>query len=375
MAHPHIVTLVHLYVLAWGTSVALGAVRQLSVVLFQAPAVGPSGRGWGALFLHTLGVIGLLAGMMSVRFEYSAVGGLLILGAIGLSIIDVLGAVRRGERRSLVIPFLAGALLAMVGTAVVGVLLALNRVGGWLGDVRTVTLAAHLYLGPVGWFGLLIPGVSYELGPFFGLTRGGKDKGIGRYERVVALLLLVGLVGGFAAAVAGAYHPAWLLPLVVGYALFLYDLRGIFRARPIVRRTATLVGVRAAHVSLALLAAMLLVGIARPDLWSDGRWLTTFAWIALAGWISNSVAGYLHRILPFLAWHTRYWGAAKEEIRTAFQDMVDQRLGRWGFYLHNAGVAVALAGVWGLPLLWLGLALWGLGTWVLCFNLARVYVR
>lgn len=375
VAHPHIVTLVHLYVLAWGTSVALGAVRQLSVVLFQAPDVGPPSRGWSALLLHALGLVALLAGMISQDFEYTAIGGVLILGAIVVTIGAVVGSARRGDRRSLVVPFLAGALLAMVGTALFGTLLALNRVSGLLGDLRTAALASHLYLGPVGWFGLLIPGISYELAPFFGLTRGGDEKGIGRYERVVAGFLISGLTGGFLAALFGVYHPAWLLPLAAGYLLFVFDLRGIFRSRPLIRRTATLVGVRAAHVSLAALVVMLLVGVVQPDLWVDGRWLTTFGWIGLAGWITNSVAGYLHRILPFLAWHTRYWGAGKEEIRTRFQDMVDQRLGRVGFYLYNGGLGVALAGIWGLPSFWLGLVLLGVGTWILTFNLARVYVR
>src|SRR5690606_17303590 len=120
-------------------------------------------------------------------------------------------------------------------------------------------LSSHLYLGPVGWFGLLIPGISYELAPFFGLTRGGEEKGLGRFERYVLVLLAIGIIGGLAAALVGLFHRAWLLPLAAAYLLFVYDLRGIFRRRPLIRRTATLVGVRAGHACLAVAACMLLV--------------------------------------------------------------------------------------------------------------------
>src|SRR5690606_2754851 len=110
-------------------------------------------------------------------------------------------------------------------------------------------------------------------------------------------------------------------------------------------------------------------------LWSDGRWLATFGWLALAGWLSCNVAGYLHRILPFIVWHNRYWGKAKELIRTPFQDMVSQKLSRRGFYVYNAGVAMVAASLWGAPLAEAGLVLLAVGAWTLVFNLGRVYVR
>src|SRR5690606_15385933 len=112
-----------------------------------------------------------------------------------------------------------------------------------------------------------------------------------------------------------------------------------------------------------------------PSLWAMGRWLITLGWFVGAGWISNSVAGYLHRIFPFLAWHSRYWGVSPDKIRTSFQEMVSQKLGRQSFYLYNLGVGVMAAAIWGVPLLYLGVGLLAVGTWLLVFNLGRVYVR
>lgn len=374
-SHPDVVFLVHLYVLGWGTSVAVGALRQLSVVLFQTPDAGPTRSGLVSLILFALGLIGFFVGVGTLRYAVTSVGGLLIFGTFLLTIAAAYRSMRQRSRTSVALPFLVGSLAAMMGAIVVGALLAAHNASGMLGSLRTAALAAHLYLGPVGWFGLLIPGVSYELAPFFGLTRGGEDKGLGRFPHYVAGLLLAGLFGGLIAALLGMFHPLWLLPLAAGYGLFVVDLRGLFRRRALIRRTATLVGVRAGHVCLAMLVVMIVIGVVWPSLWSDGRWLITFGWLGLAGWMGNSVAGYLHRILPFLAWHSRYWGASKEEIRTRFQDMVDQRLGRIGFYVHNSGVALIIAGIWGLPLFAVGVVLLAVGTWILAFNLVRVYFR
>src|SRR5690606_26157120 len=103
--------------------------------------------------------------------------------------------------------------LSLLLVGVVGVLLAVNLRTGWLGADWAAALRSHVYLGPVGWFGLLIPGVSYELGPFFGITRWGNEKGRGRFFILVAGLLAGGLVLGLAGVVGGWFRPVLLLPV------------------------------------------------------------------------------------------------------------------------------------------------------------------
>src|SRR5690606_5846831 len=112
-----------------------------------------------------------------------------------------------------------------------------------------------------------------------------------------------------------------------------------------------------------------------PHLWSSLSWIRAFAWLIAAGWLSNAIAAYLHRILPFVVWHNRYWGAPKEAIRTRFPDMVSQRLGRRGFYLYNAGVIAVLAGFADPSALVLAAGLLTAGTWMLSLNLLRTFFR
>lgn len=368
-----VLLLVHMYALGWGTSVALGAWQQLSVVALQVPGAPNVKPAWASLAFFVIGLPALLTGFHGGRPLMMAVGGTLLVAAFIAAITTSVHARAAAQRGSVLSSFVAGALLSLVAVGVVGVMLAINRSTGWLGQAHVAALKSHLYLGPVGWFGLLIPGVSYELAPFFGITRAGNDPGRGKHPRLVVALIAIGVFGGLGAALLGFAHPLLLLPLAVGYLLFVVDLRGIFRKRGEIRRTATLTGVRASHAwllagSLLLLAASLFAG----SFWNY-RWTMSLAWIAAAGWIANAVAGYLHRILPFLLWHHRYWGKKKEEVKTSFPRMVDQKLGRIGFWVYNAGALGVLAGLWYEPLLAVAIVVYGVGVWALCANLAQAY--
>lgn len=384
-AHHGVVLLAHLFALGWGTSVALGAWQQLGNVAWQSTPPPRTTYAKASFPAYLAGVAILSAGMASSRFGWASVGGALIGIAVLLSLITSVQAIRRAERGSVMLPFAAPAFFSLVLVAAVGVMLAINRSTGWLGASWYPAIAAHLYLGPAGWFGLLIPGVSYELAPFFGLTTTKGEARRGRLSLVVACLLGLGLLGGLLSALFGFFHPIWLAVTGAGYLVFLADLRGVYGRRPARRQNATLTGVRAAHAYLSALALWLLwETLLQGELVGPGftvasglrRW-TLAGWFAGAGWLSNSIVAYLHRILPFLLWHSRYWGKPKEEVKTGFPRMVDQQLGRVGLWVYNIGVVGTGLGLWLRldPVVLCGVLVLAVGTWMLTFNLGRAYWR
>lgn len=383
--HHGVVLLAHLFALGWGTAVALGAWQQLANVALQTSKPPRSGFAKASFTAFVVGLPLMLVSMGLGQYAWVAVGG----SAVGLAVIFALTTsiqgIRLAERSSIMLAFAAPAFLSLFFVALVGVFLSVNRVTGWLGPSWSRAIASHLYLGPVGWFGMLIPGVSYELAPFFGLTKFRGQAGRGRLPFLVAGLLAAGFLGGLVLSLFGAFHPIGLAVLAVGYTVFLVDLKAIYGPRHAERRTATSTGVRGAHAYLALLVIWLvyesltqmgLVGppYSMPD--ALPRW-SLFGWFAAAGWLSNSIVAYLHRILPFLLWHGRYWGKPKEEIKTGFPRMVDQRLGRIGLWVYNGGVVGVGLGLWLRhdPLLAASILVYAAGTWALVFNLARAYWR
>lgn len=373
--HPAVILLAHLYALGLGASVAMGAWPQLLVVAFQAETAAPKKWSLASFPLYVAGLVLLAGGMAASAFAVVAAGGGLLLFAIFFNLLAAASVARKVERYSVMTAFVAPALVSLFLAAAVGIALATSRVTNWLGPHWLRAIGSHLYLGPVGWFGLLIPGVSYELAPFFGLTRTGNDPGKGRFHKHVAALLISGFAGGWLTALLGRFHPLFFAPLAAGYILFVFDLRGIYGWRPPERRTPTLAGVRAAHAYLGGLALWLFgigfAGGATLRAWS------LFGWFAAAGWLANSVMAYLHRILPFLLWHHRYWGKPKEEVRTSFPRMVDKHRARLALWIYNAGVL----GVGGGLLLHSGALLlpatllFAAGSWLLVANLAPAYFR
>lgn len=373
--HRSVVLLAHLYALGLGTSVALGAWPQLLVVAFQTEPDSPRRWASASFPLYASGLLLLTGGMATNVFGVVAAGGALLALALLLALLGTAGGLRTAGRNSVMALFVRPAFLSLFLVAAVGIALALNRVRNWLGPGWLPAFASHLYFGPVGWFGLLIPGVSYELAPFFGLTRTGAHPGKGRLRRVVAALLIGGFVAGWLSALLGRFHPLFLAPLAAGYLLFVFDLRGIYGFRPPERRTATLTGVRAAHAYLGGLALWLLgAGLAGGATLRAG---SIFGWFAAAGWLANSVLAYLHRILPFLLWHHRYWGKPKDQVRTSFPRMVDKEQARLGFWIYNAGVAAVGAGLLlrSDVLLVPAVLLFAAGSWLLLINLVQAYFR
>lgn len=370
-----VLLIVHMMALGWATAVALGAWQQLSVVALQAAGTPRFKAAWTSIVLFAIGLPLMLTGMYIGSYTGVAYGGALIVGAFIAVICTSFHAKALAERKSVMSSFIVGALISLIGVGVAGILLGANRAYGFLGAGHLAAFKSHLYLGPVGWFGLLIPGVSYELAPFFGITRTGKDAGRGRHPRIVFTFVFLGVIGGLVAAFFGFAHRLLLLPLAIGYLIFVCDLRAIYRKRGLVRRTPTLTGVRASHVWLFIISLLLVMAVTLGSYFWNYKWNMGIGWIVALGWVTNAIIGYLHRILPFLFWHHRYWGKEKDEIKTRFPDMVGVNLGRRGIWLFNAGVAIGFIGFWNKPLFVIALIPLTVGLWMCVFNLGRAYFK
>lgn len=377
--HPRVLALLHLYALGWGTSVALGALQQFTVVVYQVERAHPR-LTLGVAVLHMAGTVALVAGFWGFQPLLLRVGAYLLLGAFLGAAGHLLATVRRSRRRTLATPFLLLAAAGLVALAGIGAALAVNLATGWLGAAWRPAFDLHVLLGPAGWFTVLVFGVSYELSAFFGLTRGQERREQGGREgwRLVFALAAAGLVAGGipgASAVLPGGGARWAAVLLATSALlFVWDLRGIYRPREAVRRHATLAFVRVAHGLLVALAlAFLAVGLAGPP--PGGRFPLLAGLAFFPGWVTNTILGYLYRILPFLVWHNKYWGRARELAATPFPQMVDQRLARAGLVLYNAGLGLLLLSFGGGFDSRPAIMVYGAGVAVSGFNLLRTFFR
>lgn len=406
--HPSILAAVHLYTLGWGTGIAMGALQQLSPVLAASRLHSYRLARWGFAALAA-GLLALLAGFFTFhRGAFVGAAVLLPLG-VALPLLNALLTQRLAPmtRQGLFVrPFVGAAAAYLLLTAGAGAALATHLGSGWLGTAWLHAFGPHVTFGLGGWFLMLVLGVSYHMLRFFGLT---DKKRPPRAITVVRRLIHAGIGLSIVAVTmpASASGPMARLGLALALALpavamavFVWEHRDLCHPKAPERMHPIVGYIRAAHLYLAAVAVLLIAVAVRlltaflsasvsgsfaggagnaleavPPAAVSPATVVFVGVLALTGWLSNTILGYLHRIVPFVVWHNKYWDRSREPGIPAFRVMVDTRVAWIGFALYNGGVLAVLAGlVTPLPVA-PGLALLTVGGAIAAANLLRVFLR
>jgi hypothetical protein len=292
----------HLVTLGWATAVAIGVLTQL---LPAAAGVRREAGGRPArhLALHLTGLAMMVGGVLYGAHGATAVGGLIVTGGILVFVVDAAAVLRRRTRTLPVLPYVAGALICLVATVIWGVVLAENRRHLFSPALLARGLSVHVALGLIGWFGLLIVGMSYYLVPRFA--------GVRDAERMHATGVGVGLVVGLALAVAGAAASSVVARiglLVLGgtglvYAGDLIRLLRAWSARPRDLTRAHWIVMVAETLALSVTSVMWSLGLL-PG--TGVRWGVAAGVLFLLGWVTLAITGQAVKVTPFLMWYYRY---------------------------------------------------------------------
>lgn len=341
--HPLILATLHTALLGWGTSIALGALQQMAPVVFGTQLFSPRLSRWISTLFVT-GVTALVAGFFTLSSVFLYVGAALVPIAIILAVLNVWRTQKESTIRAaqLIRPYVKSSLIYLLLAVLAGSTLAVNLVTGWLHGFWLQIFPGHVTFGLVGWFAMLVLGISYHLLPFFGLTPKKKDP---RWADAVRILLHVGIVGHWLATFHAQFQ--WLSSvasgvLAVAITLFLSDAWPLFSPRPANKIHPMVTYVRFAHVYLALFAVALVYSLVAP---LDAKFTVWVGVLGIGGWLTNTIVGYLHRILPFFVWHNKYWGRATEPGVPSFREMVSEGPAWLGLALYNAGVIGILVGL------------------------------
>lgn len=337
---PHVAGVTHLFTLGWLTLTIFGATYQLIPVALGAPVW--SERLGHISFACTVPGIALFAlGVMrnSITLHHTGIA-LLAIGII-LLITNVAGSLPRAHRRDVTWAAMGIAVAFLALTLVLGVVLLHNVVTGALGTARQRILATHLHVALLGWVFVMIVGMSHRLLPMFLVAHGADTRWTRR-----ALTCLVPGVLVLGTGLAGAIGPvAWVGALLVEAAMacYLIQARGFFRSR--IRRHLD-AGLR--HAATALLAfggAALLAPAVLALGPSHLRLDTLYIALGVLGAFSLYVVGLFYKIVPFLAWITRYrHQMGRGRVPTVAQ-LYSTRVAHLDLAFYVAGLLTLLAGI------------------------------
>ena len=347
-----VLALTHLMTLGFLGMAMVGAMMQMLPVVAGSPVAHPVGVARVVHFLLAPGVLSLVAGflygdqwLMRLAMLLLGAGFLVFVAAVGRSLL----------RASATNPTVAGmrvAVAALTVTVTLGLTLASNYGWDWWLIRRVEFTNLHLTWGLLGWVGLLVAGVSYQVVPMFQLTPN-YPKPLSRWLTLVLFMLLL------------LWSATLLLPdeimqeraalavgLVVASGFALYALTTL-RLQLQRRRKQSDVTLIFWRFGMACLLLALILGVAgqlSPALMriQSDNWLLAFLFIA--GFAVSAVNGMLYKIVPFLIWfhlQSRLMGIAKVPNMKQIMPEPGMRRQMW---LHFAAVT-ALAGSVLWPLL------------------------
>lgn len=198
---------------------------------------------------------------------------------------------------------------------------------------------AHAHIGVVGFFIMLIVGLSYRLIPMFALTR------IQNRRRAALSILLLNLgVAGAAVTIAlrSAWKPVFAGVIIGGLIVFALEVRAMLKARTTARLDW---GLKSFLVALWLLlpSSVLALILSWPELPPTqfyGMLENVYGFVGLFGVVTLAIFGMLHKILPLLVWLEVYCHHAGRARIPAVNAMISERIQFSGLIIYLAGLAI-----------------------------------
>ena len=368
---PHLLTIVHIAALGWGTMIIFGAAHQLLPVICEQDLYSEkmAAASWYTL---TLGIILLTWKFWNLDTGWVMItGGSLIVFSVLFFVINVWKTTQICTRYTAQKLLITGSAFWLLFTVSVGLLLAINlslttpmfRVS------HLEVLKLHAHMGIAGWFLQLITGVSTKLVPMFLLGKSSKEYLLRNAFIFQNLGLILFLTDGYFFAVTGRVliYAAIVLAGIICWLLYLYD---VFRNR--LRKRIELL---MKHTFLSFLSLILAVLLIPVVYYSDGyRFTMVYGTLIFLGWITNIILGKTFKTLPFIIWNTHYkhlTGKAKIPLP---KDLFSEKLTIWQFRLFIAAFLVFALGLalQQLTVIRIGLVLWLAVAVIYCLNVFKL---
>lgn len=344
---PGVLAFTHLLTLGYLAMVMFGALFQLLPVLVGVRLRWPLPT---ARAIHGLLVAGTL--LLVTAFLRDGVGwfiaaALVLALAIGAFLAVIGHALWNACSVHDTVCAMKLALTSLGVTLILGLWLVLGHVDSELGP-RAVLIDLHLSWGLLGWVGLLLVGVAYQVVPMFQITAEYRPR-LRRWLPWLVLLLLI------AWSLAFMHLPrlAWLpgLGLAVVFAMFALVTLQLQRRR--LRRLPD-VTVDFWYLGLACLlaaAGLWLLHQGWPHAMPTARFQLWWGVLVVVGTGVAVISGMLYKIVPFLVWlhlNNRLQEAGQWQGNLpTMRQVIAERQARRHLHLHGAATALLLPGmVW-----------------------------
>jgi hypothetical protein len=343
---PKLLAITHLLVLGWGTMIIFGALYQLIPVILDVNLWSRK-LAYTAYVLFTSGVFLLVVSFWNFNLsEIAHAGSTLIILAFLVVTFNLYVSAIKSKHWKIEADFIFTALLWLLFTAVFGFLLVLNLKFAFLPLDHLQYLKAHAHSGFIGWFLMLIMGVSSKLIPMFLLSHGiNRTKLTYSYYIVNAGLLLL-LIHFFYSLPGYALYSSVAI-ILTGIGLYASFMIEVYKKR---LRKKLDMGMRYTVASFLLLLLPVMISLLLPADTPVIRSLQThlamvYGFLIIIGFISTLIIGQTFKTLPFIVWLQRYKPVAGLQNNPNPSGIYSEKLLKWQFYFYVPGIFITVAGI------------------------------
>ena len=346
---PQALALTHVLTLGFLAMAMMGALMQMLPVVAGSTLPMPRFVAWFSHVPITLGTLALIAGFLTaVPFAFTL--GFVLLG-IGFT--AFLAAASISLKRAVTNVTVTGIRFAVAClgiTVMLGLVLVLVqlRPDGWAPATVEAALAAHAAFGLLGWVGLLVISVAYQVVPMFQITPPYPPTLSRWLAGVMFTLLLLHAASPWLAPVASTLIDTALASGILLFALATLRLQSKRRRK---LPDITLDYWRLGMASLIMCMPVWLVAQLSPTWAGSNAYPLLLGVLFIGGFAVSVVCGMLYKIVPFLAWfHLQAQLQARAGSIPTMKNMIAERWMRMQFRLHLSACVLLITSVFWPPL-------------------------
>lgn len=374
--HPALLGLTHLLTLGHMGLIMLGAVLQMLPVVAGTPMRRPT---LIANVVHTLatgGVVLLCYGLiftvpLVLKIALPTLGTALLLFAALIVV-----TLHRALPQNMTARAVRLAALMLAATVFLGLSLLSNHAFGWWLQAREMLVDLHLTWGLLGWVGILVVGVAYQVVPMFQLTPPYPAK-LTRWLAAALFLVMLGLAP---ASQTPALQTALKILLAAGFSAFALTTLRLQSQRRRKLPDVTLDFWRGGMLSLLLAISLWLAAQVFPALGDMPAYALLLGILTIVGFAMSVINGMLYKIVPFLVWfHLQSRRGPNGPTVPNVREIMPESRTRRQMWLHFAALGSLLAAVlFPAPLAYPAALLFGasnLWLWLNLVSASRTYRR
>ena len=353
---PITLALTHLMTLGVLASVMTGALLQILPVVFGASIPRPDVT---ASLIHvglTLGTIALVTGFLLQQAIFFQIAIVLLLLALGGFATIGLGALWRMPGKNDMLTTVRLSLASLAATVVLGSTAAAifawpQSEGRPLVPPLPMTDLTNLHAswGLLGWVGLLIAGIAYQVVPMFQVTPQYPSRFTRWFARVLFLLLVM-----WSLLVALTPERPLFIKLVLtellygGYVAFALTTLYLLWQRKRPKPDPTTLFWRLALCNLLACIGCWIIGELLPQVANAPAFAVVLGVMFIVGFAFSVVNGMLYKIVPFLVWYHLQNSSQPGGVRAPnVKQVLPDNMAQGQFYVHVAAFVLLLgAAVW-----------------------------